>query len=240
MVMDDTTQGDRPAPLLARDAWRNVISLGVTTVVTVILFIIYNIVIRHVGFTLNVIVLVGFVFWTCYSLVYLVLTVGIFTRANPTELANWLGATMTRRALQRGESSLRGAGPTVSVQWSVLAIASVVLVAQSPTLLDDPLANGLSFAVVTSAWLVTVVAYAVHYARHDLGRDGLLFPGKDEGAIFWDYLYLSGQVSATFSTGDITVTSTRARRVVLGHSLIAFLFNTVIIALLITILFLTN
>lgn len=238
--MNDTTRGDRPAPLLASDAWRNVISLGVTTVVTFILFVIYNVVVRHVGFTLNVIVLVGFVFWTCYALSYLVLTVTTFSRADQTELASWLGATMTRRALARGEESLRGAGPTVSVQWSVLAIVSVVLVAQSPTLLDDPLANALSFAVVASAWLVTVVAYAVHYSRHDLGRDGLLFPGKDDGVTFWDYLYLSGQVSATFSTGDVTVTSTRARRVVLGHSLIAFLFNTVIIALLITILFLTN
>jgi hypothetical protein len=43
-----------------------------------------------------------------------------------------------------------------------------------------------------------------------------------------------------FPSSDVSVTTTRARRMVTGHTLIAFTFNTFIIALLISILFFTD
>jgi hypothetical protein len=51
------------------------------------------------------------------------------------------------------------------VQWSLLATIAVGVVFVLPGLLDSPLANALSFAVVVSAWLVTVSPYAVLYGR---------------------------------------------------------------------------
>lgn len=65
---------------------------------------------------------------------------------------------------------------------------------------------------------------------------GLTFPG-DEGVVFSDCVYLSSQVQTTFSSSDVTVETTLARRMVTGHTLVAFAFNTVIIALLIAVLF---
>ncbi len=95
----------------------------------------------------------------------------------------------------------------------------------------------LSAAVVMMSWLVTMVAYAVHYARIAATVGGLTFPG-DEGVVFWDCVYLATQVQTTFSSSDVTIETTLARRIVTGHTLVAFAFDTIIIALLISVLFL--
>lgn len=60
-------------------------------------------------------------------------------------------------------------------------------------------------------------------------RDG------DEGQHgFADYFYFSLTVATTFGATDVDVMTTRMRRTVTGHAALAFLFNTVIIALLVT------
>jgi uncharacterized membrane protein len=96
---------------------------------------------------------------------------------------------------------------------------------------------GLSAAVVTTSWLVTIASYAVHYARVTATVGGLTFPG-DSKVVFWDCVYLATQVQTTFSSSDVVVETTLTRRIVSGHTLVAFAFNTVIIALLIAVLFL--
>ena len=50
-----------------------------------------------------------------------------------------------------------------------------------------------------------------------------------------DFNYLAIQVSTTFSSSDVTIERTDARRVVSVHSLIAFAFNTIIVALLVSV-----
>ena len=66
---------------------------------------------------------------------------------------------------------------------------------------------------------------------------GLTFPGYG-GVVFWDCVYLATQVQTTFSSSDVVVGTTLTRKIVTGHTLVAFAFNTVIIALLIAVLFL--
>jgi uncharacterized membrane protein len=56
--------------------------------------------------------------------------------------------------------------------------------------------------------------------------------------VFWDCIYLATQVQTTFSSSDVTVGTTLTRKIVTGHTIVAFAFNTVIIALLIAVLFL--
>lgn len=45
-----------------------------------------------------------------------------------------------------------------------------------------------------------------------------------------DYLYFSLGVSTSFATSDVTVRTSSLRRTVAGHGVIAFVFNTVILA----------
>ena len=88
------------------------------------------------------------------------------------------------------------------------------------------------------SWINVVVMYAVHYARLDLtgGRRSFTFPDDDAERSFADYVYLAVGAQATFGVTDVSTATSQARRLLTGHSLIAFLFNTVIIALVVSLL----
>ena len=183
--------------------------------------------------TANAVIVGIYGYYALSSLSYLILTFAIFQGAEPGTLARWLTGTAPTGRL----SKVQATATNIPAQWSVLAIGSVVVLVFSPSLLGQPWVVVLSAAVVTTSWLVTLVSYAVHYARVATTVGGLTFPG-DGDVVFWDCLYLATQVQTTFSSSDVTVETTMVRRKITGHTLLAFAFNTVIIALLIAVLFL--
>ena len=77
---------------------------------------------------------------------------------------------------------------------------------------------------------VLAVGFAVHYVRLDVRHSGLQFPGS-EPPQFLDYLYFAVSVATTFGTTDVNVTDRLLRRTVTGQAVLAFAFNTVILAL---------
>jgi uncharacterized membrane protein len=97
-----------------------------------------------------------------------------------------------------------------------------------------PLLIWSGVAIVGSAMII-IVSFAILYARTDAEAGGFTFPGGDAPR-FGDYLYLAVQVSTTFGGSDVDITSTRARRAVSAQSLIAFTFNTVLVALFVSVL----
>lgn len=107
---------------------------------------------------------------------------------------------------------------------------------------NDGYAIALVVATLALAWLFTNMVYALHYAHlfysaNDEGKDsgGLDVPGSDEPD-YWDFLYFSATLGMTFQTSDVQVTAPRIRRVVLGHTLAAFVFNLGIVAFTINVL----
>ena len=178
-----------------------------------------------------------FAFSAGSSLFYLAHTLWVFGRVDGPTLKAWLLDSSPRGRFAQLGAELSGTGPTIAVQWSVVAVATVLVFTIWPSLLERSTTVWLSVLVVASSWAVTVLAYAVHYARLDSANDDLQFP-DDHPRVFADYLYLSVQVQTTFSTSDVSLASTAARRIVTGHTLVSFAFNTVIIAMLITVLFL--
>ncbi len=219
-------------PSLARDGLRNLVSLAIAAAVSVIALFGYN-ALTPARFSVDAVALTTFVFWIAYSLAFLILTQATFGRADARTLRTWLAAT------NRRTTSL--AIPASAAQWAVLAVIAVGLVLVLPGLLDSVLANALSFAVVITAWLVTVTAYAMHYARLNTQEESIELPGKNgDGPVFADYYYLAAQIATTFSSSDVNILTTRARSVVTGQTYIAFAFSTFIIAMLISVLFLTN
>ena len=107
---------------------------------------------------------------------------------------------------------------------------------------NDSGAIALVIATLALAWLFTNMVYALHYAHlfyiaDDGGKDarGLEFPDCDEPD-YWDFLYFGATLGMTFQTSDVSITSRRIRRVVLGHSLAAFVFNLGIVAFTINVL----
>ena len=221
-----------PVPRLVHEGLRNLLALGIAAVVAFVSLIGYSVAFP-VGFTVDTVALTIFVFWIGYSAAFLILTQVTFGRADATTLRTWLVAT--------NSPSRSVAIPTSAAQWAVLAVLAVLLVLILPGLLDSLLANVLSFAVVITAWLVTVTAYAMHYARLDCQEKSIEFPGDPgDRPVFADYYYLSAQLATTFSSSDVNILTTRARAVVTGQTYIAFFFSTFIIAMLFSVLFLTN
>lgn len=92
---------------------------------------------------------------------------------------------------------------------------------------------------LAGAWLLLMAVFALEYTRLWAADAGIRFPqdpSRPEERRFRDFLYLSAQVNTTFGPGDVQFTSAEARKSITAQSIVAFLFNTVVIALLIALL----
>lgn len=107
---------------------------------------------------------------------------------------------------------------------------------------EAPTAISLSVTGVTVmlSWTFTHVIFTLHYANfyyrpHEDGvPGGLDFPGK-EPPDYRDFLYYSFVIGCAAQTGDVSTTSREMRLVSLAHGVIAFAFNTAILALMINV-----
>ena len=62
-------------------------------------------------------------------------------------------------------------------------------------------------------------------------RPGLEFPGNRANT-FADYRYFAVAVATTFGATDVNITTPRMRRIVNAHTLLTFVYNSVIVTLL--------
>ena len=228
---------DAPVPRVAFDIVRLGLACGAGLSCAVVTFLVV-LILRGGRVETDVIVICLFAFSAGWSFAYVVHTLHFFGRLDAVRLRQViLGSQPTSRAGQLG-AIVSGTGPTIAVQWSIIAIAAVLVFTLWPGLTTDVVTVVLSCLVVAASWAVTLVAYALHYARVDAAEGVFQFPDSDHGRIFADYVYLAVQVQTTFSTSDVSLMSSTARRIVTGHTLVSFAFATVIIAMLITVIFL--
>jgi len=100
----------------------------------------------------------------------------------------------------------------------------------------------LALATITilCSWCVVHTAFALHYAHefYDDARKGhdrcLNFPGEDEPD-YVDFLYFAFVLGTTSQTSDVAIQSSAMRRLALLHGVIAFFFNTTLLALTVNI-----
>ncbi len=100
--------------------------------------------------------------------------------------------------------------------------------------------SGMTLALVLLCaplgWLTLHVTAAFHYAdlyygpRSAKARPPLKFPDCIEPGP-WEFLYYSFVIGMTAQVSDVQVCETRMRRATLGHGIISFFFNTVLIAM---------
>lgn len=96
----------------------------------------------------------------------------------------------------------------------------------------------LAIGVIVSSWVLLVVNYALVFARLNAraGRQAhVVFPGE-ESPLFTDYVSFSTFVSTSVAPTGAEVVTTEARRAARAQTLVAFVFNTIIIALLVSFL----
>jgi uncharacterized membrane protein len=148
---------------------------------------------------------------------------------------------MKRRALAHDDG-----GRFIFLLTIVAAVASVVaLGAELSNAKGSPggdLRAALAAGTVVLSWLFMQVVFAMHYAhlyylacedRHDKHQGGLDFGYGEEEPDYWDFLHFAIVIGATSQTADIVFKSKRMRRVGTLHSLVAFGFNTAILATMI-------
>jgi uncharacterized membrane protein len=94
---------------------------------------------------------------------------------------------------------------------------------------------GFTALTVIGSWLLVGVMYCFHYAhiyytasKHALPLE---FPDQHTQPNYWDFLYFSFTLSVAVQTSDVTVKTRAMRKLVLGHCVLAFFFNLVILGL---------
>src|SRR5271169_942313 len=170
--------------------------------------------------------------------VYLGLFCVLMERASPEDAAE-----MTRR----GEPNNR------LVLITVMALSVVSLVGVAAMLNHPPgrprweinLHMMASLLAVILSWFLAHIYFGLHYMRlyyDDTVVDGkrtyhlgLEFPERTT-ADFWDFMYYSFTIAMCYQTSDVTVTSTRIRRVTLVHAIFSFLFVSAIIGFVVNVI----
>ncbi len=91
--------------------------------------------------------------------------------------------------------------------------------------------EALAGSTVVLSWFFIHTIFATHYAHEFWGHgSGLSFPGNDQPA-YSEFLYFSFCIAVASQVSDVSTQSASMRQLVLAHSLVAYLFNTAIIAL---------
>ncbi|MFJ4091520.1 DUF1345 domain-containing protein [Kitasatospora sp. NPDC089913] len=179
-----------------------------------------------------------------YLSAYLTVTLVAFAGASPERIRDWARRSERGTVVQR---YLLGSAPGPGVSVFVAAAALVVSLVWRPGHLGSALPVGvrvaIALALVVEAWVCVLVSFAVAFHADNLVEDerALEFPGTGTGtgtgaesAVWADYMYFAVSVMTTFGTTDVNVTSREMRRTVAANAVIAFVFNTVTVASLVS------
>jgi uncharacterized membrane protein len=165
---------------------------------------------------------------SAFSLTYLGLTAKDMPRLTPKFLR---------------ERAVDEDAPPLAVFLLTLGIVVYVMIALFMVVNDPsphPLALVSGLLSVVLAWFMIHTMWGMHYAweyyenptekgSRAQQAGGIEFPGEDEPDGM-DFIYFSFVVAMTAQTSDADVTSRDVRRIVIGHSLFSYFFNTVTIA----------
>ena len=158
-------------------------------------------------------------------------------------LSWWLAETFDAQRTRERAQQLDQ--PNVVILVSMLVAVGVSVVAIAMLLQQVRQLSGwargahvaLGLVALAGSWLMMHTIYAFHYAhryyidRRDGSPDGGLdFPGKQEPDYF-DFLYYAYVVGMTTQVSDVQATSREMRRITLVHSVLAFAFNMLVLAL---------
>jgi uncharacterized membrane protein len=167
--------------------------------------------------------------WNAGALLYLLLAWEMMSHVH--------AATMRRRALQEHEGRLLIlAGVVLAAVAVMVAIASQLAAVKSLAGIARLPHLALTALTVVSSWLFTQAMFALHYAhdfyaaRHRGQPDLLQFPGTPDPD-YGDFFYFACVIGTSGQTADVAFTSSALRRIGTLHCVLAFAFNTTVLAL---------
>jgi uncharacterized membrane protein len=171
--------------------------------------------------------------WDCSTGLYLVLAGWMMARSN-------IDRIRYRAGLQdEGQFVILGL-TTVTALVSLAGIMAELSVAKSQNGTGQWRHIVLAGLTVLLSWTFTHTVFAIHYAHEYYGGPednpdkGLEFPGNDTPD-YWDFIYYSFVIGTACATADVNLTSKVMRRITTLHCMVAFFFNTTILALTVNI-----
>lgn len=178
--------------------------------------------------------------WLAYCMISLTLSWITILSSHPAEVKHEVHA----------QDSSRTAIFLFAVAASFVSLFAILILlkgsseSSSPT--DLTVHILLSLTSVICSWALVHTIFTLRYAHlfycdiehDDKGKnqkpEGLEFPNESEPD-YLDFTYFSFVIGMTFQVSDVQITSKRIRRLALMHGVLAFAFNTVIVALSINI-----
>jgi uncharacterized membrane protein len=165
--------------------------------------------------------------WDTGALLFVLLTWTMIARATPA-------ATRQRAALEDPGRRLVFFIALASSAFSLFAAVVVIREVRELAAGVAQMWTALALAAVALSWIVTHTAFTLRYAHLYYRRRGdtkcLQFPGTTSPCDL-DFAYFAFTIGMCFQVSDVVIASSGARRVVLLHALVSFVYNTTILAL---------
>lgn len=128
---------------------------------------------------------------------------------------------------------------TLGTAIIVLGSGANIVVLKQDEDVNSTIVRYLSIVMVVVAWTMLQLAYTERYARMQLEHTGetahLDFPATEQPSLL-EFAYFAFTVGSTFGTSDVTVQTSRMRGVVLCHGLLAFVYNTAILGMVLSLI----
>lgn len=167
--------------------------------------------------------------WCAAALVFLTLAFWVFFSTDGENTRR----LSTREDDSRTASSLIVlAGSAVSLAGVIYALTQVNALQKAGHATEATVLTALGLLSVVLSWLTIQSVYTFRYARlyFQAPEGGIQFDG-DETPDYLDFLYLAVTIGMTFQVSDTNLSKKDVRRSLTGHALIAYVYNTVLVAL---------
>jgi uncharacterized membrane protein len=160
-----------------------------------------------------------------------------------------LGLSVTRGTHEATRKRAAARDPGRTFVWLIVLASSAISLFAATFVVHQaaalPAGEGrvllvLCVTTVLVSWLLTHTAFTLRYAHlyYRAGREeegGLAFPGKQHPDDL-DFAYFAFTIGMCFQVSDVTVTNRVVRRTALGHALLSFAYNTVVLALVVNLI----
>ncbi|HJV97509.1 MAG TPA: DUF1345 domain-containing protein [Arthrobacter sp.] len=163
--------------------------------------------------------------WATAAFVYVIWVWLLVGRMGPTET----------KAHATAEDPSRGTTDLLILGANLASLAAVAVAMVGSHQGDGGTRLGgaaLVLASVALSWMLVQTLFTLRYAEHYYGggSEGGVSFNQDEPPQYTDFAYLATSIGMTYQVSDTNLENPRIRREALKHSLLSYLFGTVILA----------
>jgi uncharacterized membrane protein len=153
----------------------------------------------------------------------------------------WVWIAVGRMDPQETKSHATTEDPSRATTDLLILVANVASLAAVAVVVVDSHRGGggtrlggaaLVLASVALSWMLVQTLFTLRYAEHYYGgeKDGGVNFNQDEPPQYTDFAYLATSIGMTYQVSDTNLENPRIRREALKHSLLSYVFGTVILA----------